>query len=89
MLASGPVLCCKVCRAYSVRNIATIGMKTFGWTFVNRGLEVPGPPPYVRLVAPSGEVWEWNDPSESESVRGDALAFCQVVTQVRNICQEP
>jgi uncharacterized protein (TIGR03084 family) len=68
-----------------VKNIATIGMKTFGWTFVNRGLEVPGPPPYVRLTAPSGAIWEWNDPSETSCVRGDAVDFCQVVTQVRNV----
>ena len=68
-----------------IENIATIGMKTFGWTFVNRKLEIPGPPPYVRLVAPSGAIWEWNDPSETECVRGDAVDFCHVVTQGRNI----
>jgi uncharacterized protein (TIGR03084 family) len=68
-----------------IKNIATIGMKTFGWTFMNRKMEIPGPPPYVRLVAPSGEVWEWNEPSETECIRGDAVDFCQVVTQGRNI----
>ena len=68
-----------------IKNVAVIGMKTFGWTFVNRGLEVPGPPPYVRLVAQSGAIWEWNEPSESEFVRGDAVDFCQVVTQGRSV----
>jgi uncharacterized protein (TIGR03084 family) len=68
-----------------IKNVAVIGMKTFGWTFVNRGLEVPGPPPYVRLVAPSGAIWEWNEPSESEFVRGDAVDFCHVVTQGRSV----
>ncbi|MDJ0787774.1 MAG: TIGR03084 family metal-binding protein [Myxococcota bacterium] len=68
-----------------IKNVATIGVKTFGWTFVNRGLEVPGPMPYVRLVAPSGEIWEWGEPDEAECVRGDALDFCQVVTQGRNV----
>jgi uncharacterized protein (TIGR03084 family) len=68
-----------------IKNIATIGNRTFGWTFVNRGLDVPGDPPYVRLTAPSGEIWQWNEPSESEYVRGDAVEFCQVVTQVRNV----
>ncbi len=74
-------------RTYSdrIKNIAVIGMKTFGWTFVNRKLEIPGPPPYVRLIAPSGEVWEWNDPSQDEFVRGDAADFCHVVTQGRNV----
>ncbi|NNL66179.1 MAG: TIGR03084 family protein, partial [Myxococcales bacterium] len=68
-----------------IKNVATIGVKTFGWTFVNRQREVPGPPPYVRLVAPSGAIWEWNEPSESECVRGDAVDFCHVVTQGRNV----
>jgi len=68
-----------------IKNIATIGVKTFGWTFVNRKLEVPGPPPYVRLVAPSGAIWEWNDPSDVECVRGSAVDFCHVVTQGRNV----
>lgn len=68
-----------------IKNVAVIGMKTFGWTFMNRGLEVPGAPPYVRLVAPSGAIWEWNEPNESERISGDAVDFCQVVTQGRNI----
>ena len=68
-----------------LKGIATIGIKTFGWTFANRGLEIPGPAPYVRLVAPSGEIWEWNEPGEEECVRGEALDFCLVVTQGRNV----
>ena len=68
-----------------IKNIATIGVKTFGWTFANRKLEIPDPPPCVRLVAPSGEIWEWNEPSETESVRGSAVDFCHVVTQGRNV----
>ena len=68
-----------------LRNIAEIGVRTYGWTFANRGIPVPGPAPYVRLAGPSGGVWEWNDPSSGNSIEGDALAFCQVVTQVRNV----
>lgn len=68
-----------------IRNIATLGVKTFGWTFANRRLEPPGPVPYVRLVAPSGAVWEWGEPDEANRVEGSATEFCQVVTQVRNV----
>jgi uncharacterized protein (TIGR03084 family) len=68
-----------------LRNIAEIGVRTYGWTFANRQRPVPGPAPYVRLAAPSGGVWEWNDPAPENAVEGDALAFCQVVTQTRNI----
>lgn len=68
-----------------LQHIAVIGIKTFAWTFVNRGIEVPGPPPYVRLKAPSGATWEWNEPSDDERVEGSALDFCHVVTQARNV----
>jgi uncharacterized protein (TIGR03084 family) len=68
-----------------LRNIAEIGVRTYGWTFANRQRPVPGPAPYVRLIAPSGAVWEWNDPTPGNAVEGDALPFCQVVTQTRNI----
>lgn len=68
-----------------LRNIAEIGIRTYGWTFANRGQPVPGPTPWVSLSAPAGSVWMWNDPNPDNAVRGDALAFCQVVTQTRNI----
>ena len=68
-----------------IKHIATIGVKTFGWTFINRKQEPPGPPPYVRLEAPSGAIWEWQEPSEDECVRGSAVDFCHVVTQGRNV----
>ncbi len=68
-----------------VRHVATIGIKTFGWTFVNREIEAPGPVPRVELTAPSGDIWTWNEENMADYVRGDAAAFCFVVTQVRNI----
>lgn len=68
-----------------IRHVATIGVKTYGWTFANRKLELPGPPPYVKLSAPSGATWEWNVPQGDNVVIGTAVEFCQVVTQVRNI----
>jgi uncharacterized protein (TIGR03084 family) len=68
-----------------LRNIAEIGVRTYGWTFSNRRHPVPGPAPYVRLRAPSGALWEWNDPAPENVVEGDALPFCQVVTQTRNV----
>ena len=68
-----------------LRNIAEIGVRTYGWTFANRKQEVPGPAPYVRLTGPADSVWEWNDRTPDNAVEGDALAFCQVVTQTRNV----
>ena len=68
-----------------LRHIAEIGARTYGWTFANRKLAPPGPPPYIRLVAPSGAIWEWNEPSDTSRVTGTAVDFCRTVTQVRNV----
>ena len=68
-----------------LKNIAVIGVKTYGWTFANRKQDIPGPAPYVRLVSPEGDIWEFNDPSDENCVIGDAVEFCHVVTQGRNI----
>ncbi len=69
----------------SIKHIATIGVRTYGWTFVNRQEKRPEPKPYVKLTAPSGEIWEWNEPQADNIVEGSAVEFCQVVTQCRNI----
>ncbi|TNE39546.1 MAG: TIGR03084 family protein [Alphaproteobacteria bacterium] len=68
-----------------IRSIAIMGMNTFGWTFQNRGEEIPSPVPHVRLTAPSGEIWEWNVENETDRIEGAAEGFCQVVTQTRNV----
>ena len=68
-----------------LRNIAEIGVRTFGWAYRNRGLPVPAIMPSVHLDTPFGETWRWEQPSSTDSVQGDAMAFCQVVTQTRNV----
>ena len=64
-----------------IRHICDIGVRTFGWSFTNRGLEVPVRPP-VTLQAPSGASWEWPGDGAG-AVRGDARDFALVVTQRR------
>lgn len=68
-----------------IRNIVVLGNNTYGWTFRVRGEAAPEPRPHLRLTAPSGEVWLYNEPSETELIEGAAADFCQVVTQTRNI----
>ncbi|MBS0518393.1 MAG: TIGR03084 family protein [Proteobacteria bacterium] len=68
-----------------LRNIAEIGVRTFGWTFRVHGRPVPQTVPRVRLDGPGGETWSWNEATTTDRVIGDAVAFCQVVTQTRNI----
>lgn len=68
-----------------LKHIAHLGVSTFGWTFVNRGLPVPASPPFVELSAPDGSTLTWNEPSDTAFVRGPAEDFCLLVTQRRNL----
>ena len=71
--------------ADTIRSIAVLGTNTFGWTYATRGETPPGKMPFVKLTAPSGDVWQFGEVSENECIEGAAADFCQVVTQVRNI----
>jgi uncharacterized protein (TIGR03084 family) len=68
-----------------IRNIAVLGANTYDWSFRVRGRTPPRPKPHLRLTAPSGVLWTWNDPSETDVIEGAAEEFCQVATQVRNV----
>ena len=68
-----------------IKNICHLGVVTYQWTFSVRNMALPEPMPFVRLVSPSGELWEWNDSGSRSVVQGRAVEFAQVVTQVRNI----
>lgn len=68
-----------------IRNVAHIGVTTYSWSHKVNGEEPPKPKPYVRLTAPSGAIWEWNEPQEDNRIEGRAVEFAQVVTQCRNI----
>jgi len=68
-----------------IRNIAIMGVNTFGWTFANRGQVVPTTKPHVRLQSPSGQWWTWHEVDDRNFVEGSAVEFCQVVAQTRNV----
>ncbi|MCC6850102.1 MAG: TIGR03084 family protein [Deltaproteobacteria bacterium] len=68
-----------------IRNIADLGVRTFGWAYMNRGRIVPPSAPQVRLTAPSGATWAWNEGEAANRVEGSAVDFCKVVTQGRNV----
>jgi uncharacterized protein (TIGR03084 family) len=66
--------------------VARIGVLAFPNSFRTRGLAVPEASVHVDLAAPDGtERWTWGDPSAHDAVRGDAEAFCLVVTQRRHV----
>ena len=66
-----------------IGNIVRLGVNTFGWTFKNRKEEPPGQMPRLRLIAPSGEIWDYGE--GEDLIEGSATEFCQVVSQCRNI----
>ncbi len=68
-----------------LKNVAHIGVTTFSWSFRVRGETPPTPKPFVKLTAPSGEIWTWNTPQEDNRIEGLAADFAQVVTQCRNV----
>lgn len=67
-----------------LRHIAFLGVSTFKWAFINRGLAVPEQPVRVALTSPSGELWAWGPEDAENAVSGTALDFCLAVTQRRN-----
>ncbi len=68
-------------RADRVRHVAHIGVRTRGFSFANRGLEVPQEPVRVSLVLPSGAPFEAGPADAAQSVRGPAYDFALLVTQ--------
>lgn len=68
-----------------LRHIAQLGFITRGWTYLNRGLEMPEGEIRLALDAPSGALWTWGPDDAPASVSGAAEDFCLVVTQRRNL----
>ena len=68
-----------------IKNITVLGNNTFKWCYTVHGKKVPSIVPHLKLTAPSGEIWTFNDVSNDDLIEGNAEDFCQVVTQVRNI----
>lgn len=68
-----------------LRHIAQLGYITRGWTYANRGLEMPDGEVRVELAAPSGGRWDWGPDDADSTVRGSALDFCLVTSQRRNV----
>jgi uncharacterized protein (TIGR03084 family) len=64
-------------------HVAELGVKTFRFSFQNRGLEVPEDRVRVTLSGPSGSERVWNEDS-SDSISGPVEDFCLVVAQRRH-----
>ena len=67
-----------------LRHICHLGVRTRGFSYVNRGLQPPTGDVRVELVAPDGETWTYGDADATDRVTGTALDFCLLVTQRRH-----
>jgi uncharacterized protein (TIGR03084 family) len=67
-----------------LRHVAHIGVRARPFSYSTRGLSVPDEPVAVDLGGPAGDRWVWNE-AALQTVRGDALDFCLVVTQRRHV----
>jgi uncharacterized protein (TIGR03084 family) len=67
-----------------LRHIAHLAVNARPYSYVVRGLSVPGVPVGVELVAPSGGLWRWH-PGAEHRVSGPAEDFCLVTTQRRHV----
>jgi len=68
-----------------LRHIADLGIRTFAFVHTLRGRSVPDAPVRVELTGPAGQPWTWGPAGATDLVTGDALEFCLVVTQRRNV----
>ncbi len=68
-----------------IQDIVFLGVRTYKFCFSNRGQQPPDPMPYLELTSPSGAVWTYGEPSETNFIRGTAVDFARTVTQVRNM----
>ena len=65
-------------------HVAELGVKTFRFSFQNRGMDVPDGRVRVSLDGPSGVIRSWNEDS-ADSITGPVEDFCLVVAQRRHV----
>lgn len=64
-----------------VRHVVHLGVRTRGYSFASRGLDVPAEEPRVELVLPGGALLVYGPEDAVQSVRGSAYDFGLLVTQ--------
>lgn len=68
----------------AVYDVARLCARTRANSFLAHGLVVPDGQVAVELVSPGGEAWRFGEAAPAV-VRGDAVEFCLVCTQRRNL----
>jgi uncharacterized protein (TIGR03084 family) len=67
-----------------LRNIAHLGHRTLGFSFLAHGRDLPTQPVRLELTAPDGTLWTFGPEDAANRVTGSALDFCLLVTQRRH-----
>ncbi|UDY37020.1 TIGR03084 family metal-binding protein [Dermatobacter hominis] len=67
-----------------LRHVADLGVRARPYSYRVRGMAVPDAPLRVELDAPDGTVWSWGPEGAADTVRGDAVELCLLVTQRRH-----
>lgn len=68
-----------------LKHVAHIGVRARPFSYITNGRAVPDGEIAVHLRAPDGSTWSWNEQAQGNSVTGDALDFCLMVTQRRHV----
>jgi uncharacterized protein (TIGR03084 family) len=69
-----------------LKHVAHIGVRARAFSYATNRRPVPDGVVGVALTSPDATTWTWNDDALGEnSVTGDALDFCLVVTQRRHV----
>ena len=68
-----------------LKHVAHIGVRARPFSYMTNGRAVPDGEIAVHLRAPDGSTWSWNEDTSTNSVTGDALDFCLMVTQRRHV----
>jgi uncharacterized protein (TIGR03084 family) len=67
-----------------LRHVADLGIRAMPYSYVVNRLAGPTETIRVELTAPDGARWSWGPADAANSVTGEALDFCRVVTQRRH-----
>lgn len=71
-----------------LRHIAHIGVRARPYAYAINHRPLPAAAPFVELVAPSGETWQWGESADAGTaghISGPALDFCLLATQRRHL----
>jgi len=68
-------------RTDRVKHVCHLGVRTRGFAYSVRSLDVPSAEIRVELTSPTGQEWRWGPEAAAQKVTGPAWDFARLVTQ--------